>query len=65
MRMTIASPMPTSAAATAITNNANTCPSIPASWNIEEKATRLMFTAFSISSIERRISTAFCRASTP
>ena len=56
--------MPTSAAATAITNSANTMPftSLPL---FKANAMRLMFTAFKISSIDISTSTAFLRASTP
>src|SRR5579884_2064150 len=63
MSSTIASPTPTSAAAIVITNSANTCPDTL--WWNAENATRLMFTAFSISSMLISTSTPLRRASTP
>src|SRR5687768_3706999 len=62
-RITIARPIPTSAAATAITKSAKIWP--PTSSNDDENATRFTFTAFSISSIAMRTMTAFRRARTP
>ncbi len=62
-RITIASPMPTSAAATAITNSAKIWP--PTSCSEDENAMKFTFTAFSISSIDIRTITAFRRARTP
>src|SRR5918999_1264466 len=59
-RITIARPIPTSAAATAITKSAKIWP--PTSSNDDENATRFTFTAFSISSIAIRTMTAFRRA---
>src|SRR5438128_11113476 len=61
----MARPMPTSAAATVITNSAKTWPVTRASFSHCENATRFTFTAFSISSIDISTSTAFRRASTP
>jgi hypothetical protein len=62
-RITIARPIPTSAAATAITNSAKIWP--PTSWRAAEKATRFTFTALSISSMAIRTITAFRLARTP
>src|SRR5580704_7140004 len=59
----MASPTPTSAAATAITNRAKTC---PATVLLKApKAIRLMLTAFRISSTDMRTSTLFLRARAP
>src|ERR671920_67437 len=63
MSRTIASPTPTSAAATAITKSANTWPAT-SPWNAPN-ATRFRFTAVRMSSIDIRTSTPFLRASTP
>ena len=63
MSSTIARPTPTSAAAIVMTNSANTCPAT-AWWNAEN-ATRLMFTALSMSSTLMSTSTPLLRASTP
>src|SRR5438105_11317957 len=61
----MARPIPTSAAATVITNSANTWPMTSALFTHCENATRLTFTAFSISSIDISTRTAFRRARTP
>src|SRR5947209_18674672 len=63
MSSTMARPTPTSAAAMAITNRANTWPAIVS--RKAPKAIRLMFTAFRISSTDMSTSTPFLRASTP
>jgi hypothetical protein len=63
MSSTIASPTPTSAAATVITKRAKTWPTtVPCS---TPKAMRLMLTALRISSTDIRTITPFFRASTP
>ena len=59
----MARPTPTSAAAMAITNSANTDPATAPC--MAPKAMRLMLTAFRMSSIDMRTSTAFLRAITP
>ena len=53
----------TSAAATAITKKTKMCPSIEPCWR--EKATKLRFTAFSISSIDMKMMSALRRTRTP
>ena len=63
MISTIARPTPTSAAATAMMNSANTAPVMfPCS---APKVSRLMLTALRISSIDISTSTVFLRAMTP
>ena len=59
----MARPTPTSAAATAITNRANTSP--PTVSRKAPKATRLRFTALRMSSMDMSTRTPFRRASTP
>src|SRR5918996_1438057 len=63
MISTIASPTPTSAAATAITNRANTAPAT--SPLAAPNVSRLMLTALRISSIDISTITVFLRAMTP
>src|SRR5918994_5285190 len=63
MISTIASPTPTSAAATAITNSANTAPAT--SPFAAPNVSRLMLTALRISSIDISTITVFLRAMTP
>ena len=69
IRSTMASAKPTSAAATVMMKIAISCPSklakglVPSMW--AAAAIRLIFTAFSISSMDIRMSTALRRASTP
>src|SRR5262249_48023535 len=63
IRMTIARPIPTSAAATAMMNSPNTCP--VRSRSDAENPIRFTVTAFSISSIDISTRTAFRLASTP
>src|SRR4029453_18703067 len=63
MIRTIASPTPTSAAATAITNKANTAPATSAL--AAPNVSRLMLTALRISSIDISTITVFLRAITP
>src|SRR5690606_21656957 len=62
IEMMSASPTAASAAATVITKNTNTCPSIPTA---RESATKARFTAFSISSMHRKSTIAFRRNTTP
>src|SRR4051812_45738614 len=62
---TIARPTPTSAAATVMMKRAKICPTAAVSLNQALNAIKLIFTEFSISSIDIRTSTAFLRASTP
>ncbi len=62
---TIASASPISAAATTMVNSANVCPPWSTSRSWASNATKLMFTAFSISSTPISTSTALRRASTP
>src|SRR5574343_262668 len=59
----MANPTATSAAATAIEKNTNTCPS--ASWWYVEKATNNKFTAFNMISIDMKTMMAFRRYNTP
>ncbi|OMP13219.1 hypothetical protein COLO4_02061 [Corchorus olitorius] len=63
MATSMASPTATSAAATAIEKNTNTCPE--ASRCMVEKATSSRLTAFSIISIDMNITMAFLLKSTP
>src|SRR5213083_2403858 len=58
----IASPTAASAAATAITKNTNTCPPIPM---VCASATKVRFTALSMSSTHMKITIALRRNSTP
>src|SRR5512138_2262247 len=63
--ITSARPTATSAAATAKTMIAKTCPAIWVTFPYRQKAARLMFTELSINSMPSRIATAFRRESTP
>ena len=59
----IASPTATSAAATAITKNTRACPSVvPCRW---PKATNARFAAFSMSSIDMKMTSGLRRTRTP
>src|SRR5215210_5674378 len=60
--MMIASPTAASAAATVMTNTTNTWPAIPYT---RERATKVRFTALSISSTHMKMMIAFRRVSTP